>query len=314
VLAFLGLSLEYSSPPIERTALDLGFTYSVSYTEFLELDPIKTFEIMLSDLSPSIVRIPVYWSRIEPKVGEYDFTEIDKLMTIAESNDTKVILAIGRKVPRWPECFLPKWSSVYDEGQLRAAQTEMIRTVVNKYKDHPSLYRWQVENEPYFYLFGECPKLDIEYLEEEYDFVRSLDSVTEIQATVSGEQELWIKAAKNADVVGASMYRTTHTPGLGQLTYPIPPWTYRAKNHIFTGNRTVISELQMEPWFARSLHTYTIPEQLELFNTDSFEEHLNYAQSVGIKEVSLWGAEWWYYLDANGESSLKDAAIEVFNK
>ncbi len=314
VLAYAGLSLEYSAPPIDREALELGYTYSASYAEFLNLDPVDTFEEMVSDLQPAFVRIPVYWSRIEPKRGEYDFDEMDKLMDIAGTHNIDVILAIGRKVPRWPECFLPDWSSAYDEEALRQSQVNMMEAVVMKYKDHPTLIRWQVENEPYFVLFGECPKPDFEFLEYEYDFVRSLDPNTPIQTTVSGEQSLWIRAAKNADIVGTSMYRTTYTPVIGHVTYPIPPWTYRAKNQIFTGNRTVVSELQMEPWFARSLHTYTIAEQLEIFDDETFEEHIEYARRVGIQEVSLWGAEWWYYLNVNGESSLLDVAKQAFEK
>lgn len=303
----------FPGPDRSVDEMDFGFTYSVTYAESLELDPIGAFEEIINELQPMHVRIPVYWDRIEIDHGTYEWDELDALMEIASTNDTKVILAIGRKVPRWPECHLPVWAPGYERQELKDAQLQMIEAVVLRYKDHPALTRWQVENEPYFFLFGECPKPDVALIEDEYELVRTLDSDHAIQATASGEQSLWINASMNADVVGVSMYRTTYTRGIGHITYPIPPWTYRAKARLFANNAVVVSELQAEPWFARDIDTYTLDEQIKLFNPDRWDRHIEYARRAGFSEVSLWGVEWWYYLKENGRSDLWDKAIDLFN-
>ena len=299
-----------SDRSIEET--DFGLTYSVTYAESLGLDPVGAFESIVGELQPDHVRIPVYWNRIEMERGVYEWAELDSLMELAAANDTDVILAIGRKVPRWPECHLPVWAPGYDKPILDAAQLSMMKSVVERYKEHDALLRWQVENEPYFFLFGECPRPDVGLIEQEYNMVKSLDPNRDIQATASGEQSLWIAAARNSDVVGVSMYRTTYTPGVGHITYPIPPWTYRAKAALFAQNRVVVSELQAEPWFARDISTYTIDEQLDLFGPAKFHRHIDYAVRAGFPEVSLWGAEWWYYLKEQGHSEIWDTAMELF--
>lgn len=298
--------------PIDRADMTLGATYSVDYAEYLGLDPVQTFEHIAEDLDLDFVRIPVYWNRIERTDDAFDFAQIDRLMALAETHDIPVVLAIGRKVPRWPECFLPEFASMLDEEELADAQLQMMQTVVERYKDHPMLMRWQVENEPYFMLFGECPTPDFNLIHREVILTRSTDANTPIQITASGEQSLYVRAARMADEVGISMYRTIHTDVFGPVTYPIPPWTYRVKERLIAPGRVYVSELQMEPWFGRSVHSYTIEEQLELFSANTFEEHIQYAESVGLETVSLWGVEWWYYLKQKGEPSLWEAARELY--
>ncbi|OGL72023.1 hypothetical protein A3C17_04530 [Candidatus Uhrbacteria bacterium RIFCSPHIGHO2_02_FULL_53_13] len=294
-----------------REGMDIGFTYSVTYAEYLGLDPTRTFDTMVEELRPNFVRIPVYWSRIEASNNEYSFQELDRLMDIADEHDVPVTLAIGRKVPRWPECFLPEFALPLDAEALALAQLDMMQTTVERYKDHPALSHWQVENEPYFVLFGECPKPDFALLDREVALVRIADPNTPIQMTASGEQSLWLKQAALSDEVGVSVYRTIHSDLFGQITYPIPPWMYRLKERLVAPGRVFISELQMEPWFGRSVHTYTVQEQLKLFNERTFEERMIYAEAIGLERVSLWGAEWWYYLKEAGEPTLWDAAAAL---
>ncbi|MEK7529788.1 MAG: hypothetical protein AAB570_02595 [Patescibacteria group bacterium] len=312
-IALFVLAGQWLKPmPMDRTDMRLGATYSVDYAEYLGLDPIQTFEQIADDLALDFVRIPVYWNRIEKTNDVFDFVELDRLMAIAQAQNIPVVLAIGRKVPRWPECFLPDFAAALDENELADAQLQMMSTVVTRYKDHPALYRWQVENEPYFALFGECPKPDFNLIHREVILTRFEDQSTPIQMTASGERSLYLRAASLADEVGISMYRTIHSDVFGQVTYPIPPWTYRVKERLVAPGRVYVSELQMEPWFGRSVHTYTADEQLALFNADTFEAHMRYAEAVGLPTVSLWGVEWWYYLKEKGESSLWEAAKRLY--
>ncbi len=319
VLLFVGLML-VAGPfifPVEDVGLETryGITYSAIYAEELGIDTVGGYEAMVSELGFDLARIPVYWNRIEARKGEFDWTEVDELMAISSSNDVDVIMAIGRRVPRWPECFLPEWLDADDQAVLEEAQLKMMREVVNRYKDHPALVRWQVENEPYFTLFGECPKLDREFLKSEFELVRSLDDNTPLQTTASGEQSLWYPAARLAkDYVGISVYRTTYTPFLGYSTYPMKPWMYRARVGLVGETKLVVSELQMEPWFARPIDQYSSEEMLEIFNVDDFDKHIKYTEATGFKEVSLWGTEWWYFMKEKGHPEIWDASKALFLK
>ena len=141
--------------------------------------------------------------------------------------------------------------------------------------------------------------------------VHEVDATRPVQTTVPGELGFWGKPARETDMIGTSVYRTTYTPFLGHNTYPIPTWWYRLKAQWVAPTRVVVSELQAEPWLAKSIDQYTVAEQLELFDARDLDRHLRYAQRIAMDEVMLWGAEWWYYLHKNGEPSLWNAADEI---
>ena len=60
----------------------------------------------------------------------------------------KVALVVGQKTPRWPECHIPKWANQLTDNKYQIAVKEYVKYVVEKYKNHPALDIWQVENEP----------------------------------------------------------------------------------------------------------------------------------------------------------------------
>jgi hypothetical protein len=288
-------------------------TYSTAYSEELGFDPVTGYETMAKDLGFDLARIPVYWNRIEAEEGEFDWNEMDAIMKISSQNDVGVIMAIGRRVPRWPECFIPDWVDEEDEEMLEASQLKMVTEVVERYKDHPALVRWQVENEPYFTLFGECPKLRKDFLFEEFDLVRELDDNTPLQTTASGEQSLWYPASRLAkDFVGVSVYRTTYNKVTGHTTYSIKPWMYRARAGLVGDATLIVSELQTEPWFARPISSYTIQEQIDIFGPEEFEDHIKYVEEIGFQEVLLWGTEWWYLMKEMDHPEIWEMAKELF--
>ncbi|MBT6253867.1 cellulase family glycosylhydrolase [Candidatus Uhrbacteria bacterium] len=301
--------------PAQTAAEDIeyGATYSAMYAAELGIDPLEGFEAMVEDLGVTKVRIPVYWDRLEAERDVFEWDEIDAMMSIAEANEVDVILAIGQRVPRWPECFFPDWTSSLSTDDLAIEQLDMLESVVNRYKDSSSLLRWQVENEPFLKWFGECPDLDRDFFKRELDLVRDLDSDSPIMTTASGELSSWMPEAYLAnEMVGVSVYRTTYTPIIGYATYPIPTWVYRAKAKLLGSTSVIVSELQAEPWYARPFDEYTIQEQLDIFNADDLERNISYAESIGFPEVYVWGVEWWYYMKANDQSELWDAGKSIF--
>jgi len=290
-----------------------GATYSAMYADELGIDPLEGFEAVVKDLGVSMVRIPVYWDRIELERDVFEWDELDAMMDLADDRDIDVILAIGRRVPRWPECFSPDWALELAQSDLDTEQLQMVRAVVERYRDRESLLRWQVENEPFLKWFGECPDLDEAFFLQEVNLVRSLDRNTVIMTTASGEQSLWTNEAKlTDDMVGVSVYRTVHNPIFGYLTYPIPTWAYRAKAKLLGETQVIVSELQAEPWFAREVGKYTVNEQLEIFDVHDLEKNLSYVENIGFPEVYVWGVEWWYFLKMNDKPELWEAGKMIF--
>ncbi|MFA6017835.1 MAG: hypothetical protein WC776_01485 [Patescibacteria group bacterium] len=299
----LGFSLLRSSPQT------LGVTFSDKYAQSLGLDSAEALRAIVDDLGVHDVRIPVYWSDVEVAQGQFDFSRIDRLLDIAADHDISVTLAIGMKVPRWPECYIP---SFYDSN-VQGFDGQVLRymqALVSHTRQYDVITRWQVENEPFF-SYGECPEPSLSRLRQEVALVRALDS-RPIMMTVSGEQELWFNVASLSDSIGVSLYRFAHQDILGPVAFPNTPFYYRVHAFVarFFTDDIVISELQMEPWFTGN------PQEsgsIDVnFSADDFREHLQFAKETGIHEALLWGVEWWYYEHLQGDDSLWNVAKDAF--
>ena len=100
---------------------------------------------MLDDLNIKLVRIPAYWNLTEPKKDEYNFEALDFQLDEAQKHGAKVMLAVGRRLPRWPECHEPGWFWEMPQGSDQDnAQLSYVETVVSRYASHPAVTSWQV--------------------------------------------------------------------------------------------------------------------------------------------------------------------------
>jgi len=293
--------------------LKLGVTFSTAYSYNLGLDPRETFLALLNDLQIKDFRVPIYWSEIEPARGEFDWQMLDFMVTEAARHNAKLTLVIGRKVPRWPECFIPNWAEGLIGSKADEAVLEMEKTVVERYKDNPTVERWQIENEPFF-PFGICPAPSQDLLNEEISLVRSLDDRS-VMLTVSGEMDPWFSTARSADVLGVSMYRVSYNPIFGFVPYPLTPFVYRFRAWTmspFLKEEVIISELQAEPWFTKSFDELTGEERAVAFTADDLQTNINFAAETGFSKAYLWGAEWWYLEKLAGRAELWQAAKILF--
>ncbi len=291
-----------------------GVTFSPDYARYLQLDAGAVYRAMLDDLEIRFIRLPVHWDKIEPEQGIFSFDDLDWYMNEAAQRRAKVILAIGNKVPRWPECHTPAWARQLSKDEYNAALRNSLKVIVEQYRQHPALERWQVENEALF-AFGEhCPTPDVQLWRQEIADVQALDPKHPVQITVSGEQEWWLpQSTMGADIIGTSMYRRVAHPGIGYFTFPIPSRWYslQALSVAWMVDRVVISELQAEPWLLKDYRLSTTDELLKLFTAKDFEQHVRYARRTGLREISLWGVEWWYYLQQQQRPELWDAAKRI---
>lgn len=287
-----------------------GLTYSPRYATFLGLDWRQGYLEVLRDLRPTEIRLMAYWDEVAPTPTNYHFDDLDFMLNEAGKNNIKVILAVGQKLPRWPECYQPAW--VKDDFKI--SLFSYLATVVGRYKANPTLKYWQVENEPYF-GFGKCPIDPQKTIDEEVALVKKLDSLHPIIVTDSGEWGAFNHVNDLADFLGISLYRRAQNDILGDVTFPLPANYYKIKTDLlgWNKNRVILTELQMEPWFKDGVDKTSISDQLKLFNAQTFRDNLAFANRSGFNNILLWGTEWWLYLKEQGHPEVWEAARGAFN-
>ena len=87
--------------------IQYGMSFNTMYATELGLDWIETYDAIIDDLGVRHLRLAAHWPMIEPEKNEYNWVELDYQLAKAEASGTEVILAVGRRLPRWPECHVP---------------------------------------------------------------------------------------------------------------------------------------------------------------------------------------------------------------
>ncbi len=303
------------TPTHPASTITYGVTFTPSHARYLGLDWQALYRSMLDDLGVRNFRLSAPWDEIEPQGGAWNFTDLDWQLDEANRRGATVMLAIGRKLPRWPECRVPQWAATLATGDMEQAILTMLQETVLRYRGHPAVAAWQVENEPYF-TFGHCVKLPKSFYDRELALVRSLDPSRPIIGTDSGELSSWISLAARVDRLGVSMYRITWNPIMGYFSYPLAPSFYSRKISLvrwWTGKPVMLSELQMEPWLPnQSVLTLPWSELEKSFPIKRFADNLAFAREAGFDTQYLWGVEWWAWAATKGHPEYWDAARRVF--
>jgi len=316
--SFWVLSLDMSP----KTDFVYGTSFSRFHSDELKLDWKKTYLAILDDLKVRHFRFTAHWPLTEPKKGVYNFSELDFQIREAEKRNATVILAIGHRLPGWPECHTPEWVSKLTLEQYRQELVKYVETVVNRYKNSPSLLYWQVENELFlsFFARSSCGLYSVnseEILKEEIDLVHRLDPAHPVLVTDSGEFGTWYKAYRSGDAFGTSIYLYVWWRNfLGPIRYPITPAFFRIKHSltrlIYGTKPSIVIELSSEPWLLQPIVETSLDIQLERMGIDKFNEMINFSSKTGFDTFYLWGAEWWYWLSMNGHPEFWDRAKELY--
>jgi len=309
LLAAAGLVFWYrASLPRRAAPPEIGVTFSTKYAKELGLDWKAAYLATLDDLGVRKFRIPVYWDEAEPERDRYAWGDVEWMLDEASKRGAEVILAVGRKTPRWPECHVPDWAAKLDEMKQRERVLKFLEAEILHFKPYPAVRVWQVENEPLFH-FGKCPPPDRGFLKEEILLVRGLDA-RPVMVTDSGELSTWIRTASLGDVLGISMYRLVWNKYIGELYWPVSPMYYTDRINLLSPvvKNVIISELQAEPWFRRPVDETPIEEQFEQMDPERLRGNVDFAVSTGASEIYLWGVEWWYWLKLQGQDGLWQSA------
>src|SRR3989344_1515909 len=278
---------------------------------------IGLFLIVFGQFPPVNSNRPISWDDIGQEKNMLDFSDLDWQINEAQKRNVKIILAVGMKVPRWPECHIPKWAQTLSQEEREKELKLYLTEVVKRYKNNKTIKIWQVENEP-FLRFGECPKREKNFIKNEISLMKSLDKSRPILITESGEIGWWPKAAKKGDIFGTTMYRRIYNKYFGQVNYHLPTefFILKEKATRFLINdhnkKFIVIELSAEPWMAKQIYETLPEEQLKSFDLDFFKDTIQYAKATGFDEYYLWGAEWWYYMKVNGHSEFWEEAKKLW--
>ena len=311
ILVFLPLH------PSPKGPVQLGFTFSVHAAEYLGIDPDEALHAAVADLKPGLMRIPVYWDLVEEKRGTYDWSVIDRQLSILQQGNAKALLAIGHKLPRWPECHMPDWVDDLNKSSAQEAIRDYLTAAVEHYKDRDVVAAWQVENEALF-PFGDCPNWssDRDMLKSEIELVRTLDSSRDIYTTDSGALSLWWRTSTlPVDGIAISLYRAVFNQRV--IHWRVNPYFYRLRKALVSPfiKHFMVSELQLEPWGPAPVDALT-QEQIDAsLTTADFAKRIRFARETGADTVLAWGVEWWYYkLMHDHDDQYWEAAKKAFTR
>jgi hypothetical protein len=315
VFVIVVTALSYRKTPDH---ISYGVTFGKLYSDQLDLPFEKTFISILDDMKVRKFRLVAYWQLIEPQQGTYDFKDLDFEVAEAQKRDSTVILAIGRRVPRWPECHIPDWAKSQSWADQKSEILSLLQKEVEHYKSYPAIKYWQVENEPFLTVFSPetCGPLDTSFLKEEVALVKKLDPSRPVLVTDSGNLGLWAGAWRAGDAFGTSVYMYLWNPQVGQVKSIFFPSFYRLKTNVmsilFGSKPSFLIELSLEPWLIEPVTKVSIDEQLTRMDATKFDEIISFAKGTDFAEQYLWGVEWWYWMQNHGHPEFLEKAKGLF--
>jgi len=304
VLLLAPIILFYFLRPVPVKGISYGVTFSSKYATELGLDWKDAYIKILDDLGAKNLRLVVYWDEVEKYKGWYDYSNIKWQLDEAQKRNSNVILAMGKKVPRYPECFEPDWLKVSGNPAIKeAALLKYITQTTQELKGYSTIKIWQVENEP-FWSFGVCDEIKRSTVEAEISVVRAIDPSRGVLVQDSGEGGFWLPTYKLGNYLGISMYRKIWYDFWGlfmkkfiYFQYPLANWTYKIKANLVGVpiEKIMVTELQAEPWGPGANSQLSQEEKDKTMSRTDFIGTLDYAQKTGFKNFYLWGAEWWLF-------------------
>jgi beta-galactosidase len=162
---------------------------------------------LMQEAGVNLVSLGIFsWAKLEPRPGEYDFGWLDSIMDLLHEGGVMVDLATATaSPPPWLAKVHPESLPVTQDGvtlhpgarqhycpssaAYRERAAQLVRRIADRYKDHPALAMWHVNNE-YGCHVSEC-YCDAsaahfrEWLEERYG---DLDALNEAWGTAFWSQ------------------------------------------------------------------------------------------------------------------------------
>jgi Beta-galactosidase len=305
----------------------LGTTFSPLQCYYLGVDYRSAFQ-EICQLGLDRIRLGAYWNEIERSPRQFDFAQLDWLLEEAHRNKITVALAVGMKVPRWPEFHFPKWvSDQYDTKagdralDLRSPKVvelslKFVEAVANHCRYAPAIQYWQVENEPFTQLeIAGGRFLSPEFVKREVALVRSLawrsqkilltNAIHLPTPKLSEDLPAFKDSLDMADAVGFNVYTKVPAGNSGNYLEPEPAFWDQLQTwqqELVRADREAwIAEAQAEPWEPQKLvandkadYPSASPRRMQLL--------VDRLARANYSTVLLWGSEYWYWQKTQGRN------------
>ncbi len=325
--------------------LRIGVTYSCRQNKYLGQDWKKNYrEIINMDFQ--LIRLGAYWDEIETEAGQYDFSDLDWQIQEAESKGVGVVLTVGMKAPRWPEYFIPRWvlervnirsyADVSGSAYLREKTLQFIRAVITHYRNRPAIKYWQVENEPLNRAGPRNWRIDKNFLKQEVELVRELDSRQRpVIINIATYPNKFLRilnwfitfgnplkdALELGDILGLNVYPVVGQRFLGRDFYlsTTPSELKSYLNRIIrrantAGKQVWVTELQAEPWEPGQL-VHKISRPPATASPENFKALFKQLRDLGVETIFLWGGEYWYFRkNRHNDASWEAAVFELLGE
>jgi Beta-galactosidase len=312
--------------------LQIGTTFIKINAEHLGLDWRSAYKEIVNDIGIKQIRIPIFWDQLEREPGKFDWADLDWQLQEAAKANAQVMLVVGHRVPRYPECYAPDWTKGLDEAAFKRSLFTMTETVVKHYRDHPALSAWQVENEPLAKILGKiwgdgsCREI-AHWVREEVQSVRRLADGRldgrRIPTVVTYANAPWFVSQLRqtltfeSDVVAMTLFNKLYFRSPVFTGYiemfklgPIATLRLAYQRSVIVQNRQAlwIAEMQAEPWGPEGPYKFDKPEDAAVtMNPDRLRQTWDYAVNGGASRIYLWGVEWWLSERDHGRSAMLDA-------
>ncbi|MGB3633292.1 MAG: beta-galactosidase, partial [Rubrobacteraceae bacterium] len=120
---------------------------------------------LMREAGVNLVSLGIFsWAKLEPRPGEYDFGWLDRILDLLYENGVMVDLATATaSPPPWLARLHPESLPVTENGETlypggrqhycpssagyREKAAELVRRISDRYKEHPALAMWHVNNE-----------------------------------------------------------------------------------------------------------------------------------------------------------------------
>lgn len=299
---------------------DFGVSFSAKRSAELSLNWQENYLALLDDLKFKNLRLMSYWDVHEAERGHFNFNDLDWQMDQAAKRNVKVSLSIGARQPRWPECHEPGWAHLLGGHSWKQTLYAYMEIVVERYKNHPALDSWQLENEGMNNWFGTCRQPDRERLIEEFTLMKNWDSHHPIYMSLSDQHGLPL-GQPTPDAYGFSVYRKLWNEKVwpkGYIIYPTPLWYHRARAAVIKlvkQREVFIHELQLEPWGPEDTKNLSTAEQDKSMDVNQIGKNIDFARRIGKPKIDLWGSEWWYWRKQhNNDDKIWEEVRRQLNK
>jgi len=295
---------------------EFGVSFSIKQCHSFGIDPRQTLDWLIVEGGFRRFRLMSYWNEHEKKPGKYDFTELDWQMDRIAQAGGVVSLSLGARQPRWPENHWPNWAWVALKTERSNALLAYITKVVERYRDHPALDSYQLENEALLKRFGEHPEIDRPRLRRELALVKELDPHHPVIMSTSTSWGIPIRKPI-PDIVGFSYYQIVYSNGAYHQAFH-RPWLHRARKRLIAllKRRPVfIHELQLEPWGPSAIWKMPPAEQDKSMGPQQIAANIALARKTKAWPIDLWGGEWWYWrLTVQNDPSIWQAVKKALRQ